>query len=288
MSKYYEQLQNQSNENSSRRLSRRQEVTELDLFAFAAARKAKEMKETEEERQPEPAPLPEPASRREEIQKEIPAPPPPAPLPPPPKTIGRAILPSPEPMEDYAGEEPEARPPARFPISPRRFAEIVFIALSTVILLLAVQKACRHDPGTGEIDEDTDITQASDIPEPDVVVADPQPAPQPPAAPLPVPEPAASFAVPGVVVRNEGDTLVIRFASGIFTKMDELSPEAKRILTLLSREMKPMLADHSMTIVGCTDNEKVMKNKLFKDNAELGMLRARAAGKFLQSQMGLA
>ena len=300
MSRYYEQLQNNSNENSSRRLSRRQEVTELDLFAFAAARKAREQKATASEAQPEPqpeeppvavAPVPEP-----QPVSPPPPPPPPQPVEPPRKMVHAYKEPEPEPQpepEEYREEESEPRESPRLPVSPRRFAEIVFVGLSIIIVILALQKLLRREPSSTE-EPDEDIAAAvsdESIPEPQVVVAEPAPvvpAPVIPAAtPAPAAEPQPVLSVPGTAVNMDDDILTIRFTSGIFVKNDELSPEAKRTLTLLCRDIKPLLTDHSMKVSGYTDNETVKRNKLYKDNIELGMMRARAVEKFIRSQLGL-
>lgn len=288
MSKYYEQLQNHSNENSSRRISRRQEVTELDLFAFAAARKAREQKEPEQEAAP---------PEEEPVVSSTPEPPPPPP--PPVETPHRMVHPprDPEPesfKKDYSEQDFRTPKIPRLPLSTRRFAEAVFVGLSVLLIILALVKVLRRSsPDIVEPDMEAATAEVESdlIPEPSIVLAEPTPtpsrvAPKPPARVIADSVPLIS--TPDTIVRMDGDTLVIRFSSGLFSRNDQLSPAAKQTLVLLARELKPLLGSYRLTIVGHTDNETVKRNNLYKDNDELGLLRARAAERFLQSQLGVA
>ena len=130
--------------------------------------------------------------------------------------------------------------------------------------------------------------------EPAAVVA-PKPAEAKPVQPVQQkPRPAAAaVAKPmelggkGMVVTAEGSEKVVVFESGVFASGTRLSREGEKLLSKVGRQLSPRAKTVSVTIVGCTDNVPVSGKKEYKDNQALGLMRAAAALKVLQSSSGL-
>jgi flagellar motor protein MotB len=91
----------------------------------------------------------------------------------------------------------------------------------------------------------------------------------------------------GMVVTAEGSEKVIVFEAGIFASGAKLSREGTAMLAKVGRQLAPHAKTISVTVVGCTDNVPVSGKKEFKDNTALGLLRADAALRVLQSSSGI-
>ena len=93
--------------------------------------------------------------------------------------------------------------------------------------------------------------------------------------------------VPGAIVRREGNTFVVIFEQGIFSRADQLSREAENILKELGRQLAALNNMESIVVIGCTDNAPIKPTSQFKNNRVLGMQRALAVVKFLRAQTAL-
>ena len=119
-------------------------------------------------------------------------------------------------------------------------------------------------------------------------------APEPPVAtlaPAPAPvvrsSPSFELVVSGAQVEERNGTLVVTFDEGIFTKVDQLRPDASDALQDLARQLAPYGDRVSVLVTGYTDNEPVPKNRPYKTNYDLGMLRALAVANHLIGDAGM-
>lgn len=109
------------------------------------------------------------------------------------------------------------------------------------------------------------------------------PAAAAPARGLPNPD---RLRLEGVTVQPEDHGLTLKFRNGLFVRGAELSPEGTSLLLRLAREIKPHAGGVRLTIIGYTDNQPPRPGSGFKDNRELGLLRARAVESLLRTRAG--
>lgn len=109
-------------------------------------------------------------------------------------------------------------------------------------------------------------------------------------APVPAVQPSPSFelVVSGARVEELDGALVVIFDHGIFAKVDQLRPEASDALQDLARQLAPYGERVSVLVTGYTDNEPVPKNRPYKTNYDLGMLRALAVAHHLIDDAGMS
>ncbi len=115
---------------------------------------------------------------------------------------------------------------------------------------------------------------------PAIVPAGPAPT-TPPAAP-PAPKAAFRIDVAGSIVRVEGDETVILFEAGLFASGTQLSPWGQKVLAEIARQLAPYRTNLVIHVIGCTDNVRVVPGGKFKDNVELGLLRAAEVAGVMQ------
>lgn len=112
------------------------------------------------------------------------------------------------------------------------------------------------------------------------------PAPRPAARP-PRPPGTLSLSAPGANVTVEGRVHIVVFNKGLFEGGVKLSKEAERQLSKLAQQLAPHGKNASITVIGCTDNVKLSAKSRYRDNRELGLLRAGEVARFLQAEGGL-
>lgn len=136
---------------------------------------------------------------------------------------------------------------------------------------------------------ETDIDTAPEfepLPEPSApqpAVAEVTPAP----APAVQASPPFELVVSGARVETRDGALVVTFDNGIFAKVDQLRPDASDALQDLARQLAPYGDRVSVLVTGYTDNEPVPKNRPYKTNYDLGMLRALAVAHHLIDDAGM-
>lgn len=129
-------------------------------------------------------------------------------------------------------------------------------------------------------------------PEPPASVMDFNPAPAAKAGPAPKPAPARppgelSLSAPGAKVTVEGRVQIVVFSEGLFEGGVTLGRNGRRQLARLAGQLAPHAKNVSVTVIGCTDNVKLSPKSKYKDNRELGLLRAGEVARFLQAEGGL-
>jgi flagellar motor protein MotB len=251
----------------------------LGLFARAAAKKS----------QPAPPPTSSPSLEAETVGGEMPSSHG-APEAPPPVVEIEDPLPQPEPAKSsaplYRGLSPLAggRPPPR---EDDRRAAIVAVAAGCGLLIaafLVVGIARGLSPAKP-------AKNTASLQEPAEVVAR-KPAEAKPAQKK-IQSAATSVVKPvelggkGTRVTAEGNEKVVLFESGLFSSGAKLSREGESMLSNVGRQLAPRAKNVSITVIGCTDNLPVSGGKEYKDNKALGLLRAAAALRVLQSSSGI-
>lgn len=95
--------------------------------------------------------------------------------------------------------------------------------------------------------------------------------------------------VPGVETKIEepSNALDITFDEGIFTHGTVLKPNAHKKLKEVGFQLKPYTDTIRVEIIGVTDDFSMRLNSPYKDNAALGMERARVVYDYLHKSVGL-
>ena len=249
----------------------------LDLFAYAA-----------QKAQSAPSPVAPPPAEPEPSPAELdatPSPvepelaPPVADIQEPPPKIEPAKYP--EPL--YRGLSPltGVRPPPHE--SDRRAVIIAALAVCGLLVLALlvvgiVRGLSRAKPAV--VAESTQ--QPVDATEP----ADVMPAPRE-VQPVEVVAKPVELGGKGMVVTTEGSEKLVVFESGVFSSGAKLSREGEAILSNIGRQLSQRANTVLVTVVGCTDNVPVSGKGGYKSNEELGLMRAAAAQRILQSSSGL-
>jgi flagellar motor protein MotB len=78
----------------------------------------------------------------------------------------------------------------------------------------------------------------------------------------------------GVVIKQEKDHALLTFRSGLFSRNDRLTHEAKPLLTRLAQRLEPFAGSMSIKITGVVDNSPIPAHSRYTDNAALAMARA--------------
>jgi len=253
----------------------KEEIDSLDLFAYAAknARAA-----------PPPAEL-EPAA----VEIETPSTPvePDAPQP-----VVEIQEPSPQhkpakPFEPlYRGLSPLAgvRPPPHE--DDRRAVIIAVVAVCGLLVMAFLVVGIARGLSGSKPARITPVTQKP----PDVVtpkLAEAKPGQQKVRPAIVVAAKPVELGGKGLVVTAEGSEKVVVFESGVFVSGTKLSRGGEAMLSKVGRQLAPRAKNISITVVGCTDNLPVSGKKEYKDNQTLGLMRAAAALKVLQSSSGV-
>jgi flagellar motor protein MotB len=102
-----------------------------------------------------------------------------------------------------------------------------------------------------------------------------------------VPVPQISVAGVKTESENEPNALRVTFDDGLFARGAVLTPTARQRLKELGLQLKDYADTGSITIIGITDDSSVPLDSRYKDNATLGMERARAVYDYLRTTAGL-
>lgn len=94
---------------------------------------------------------------------------------------------------------------------------------------------------------------------------------------------AADIASPRVHVRTAGQQQLTVLFDGLFKEGDDLTPEGRDLLTTVGVKLRPYVDRVSTAIIGHTDDLSVAPGSRYRDNAQLGMARARAAAALVQA-----
>lgn len=121
----------------------------------------------------------------------------------------------------------------------------------------------------------------------------------PVATPI-TPEPAATEPAPATILPDwpnlsgkdfrltaDGDTRIVVFQYGAFSRGTTLAPAAQRDLAKIAGAFKPVASSFKIEVEGHTDASPVRSTHAYSDNHELGMARASAAAEFLTANGGL-
>ncbi len=277
------------------------DVNSLDLFAFA---------QRKNQAVPPPAPLPEPdvepepepeperipsysdeAPSMDEPPQAIPDVPPPTAWSDPSSAHirpGRYLNPQgPSPL---SGAQRSSLSPKRGPADFAIPIVAVIAVVVTVALVFGIAKGIVASRSKTKI---VAPEVAAKIVDEEPVMPTPQPKPviakitRKPAA---LPAPAApekpllvKIDVPGVRCSMEGVEQVILFDAGLFVSAEKMGKEGEIQLSRVGRQIIASKKKVTITVVGCTDNGTIKPNSRFKNNRELGLLRASAAIKVLQA-----
>lgn len=160
------------------------------------------------------------------------------------------------------------------------------IVLLTVIAIAAIRRVAHRSPMTN-----ISVT-AVEKPVSAPYASPPSPAlpplvntvQQPAAAPRPY---APRWLIPGARIETINNVDIISFEEGIFGAGAQLMPAARRALLTFARQLAPYGTRLSITVIGCTDNTPMNPGSRYKDNADLGLARAREVARVLGSAAGL-
>jgi flagellar motor protein MotB len=122
-------------------------------------------------------------------------------------------------------------------------------------------------------------SQEGSVPRPTTVIEDSEQTGVPPIE--------NAINVQGVTLTKVSGLLHISFDEGLFERGMILTPDARKRLTQLGRQLKPYAVSSTIEIVGMTDDLPVRRNFRYPDNASLGIERARIVYDFLRFTSGL-
>lgn len=251
----------------------------LDLFAYTAAKKA----------QPAPPSASPPPVKPEPASSEMPSSPV-APEAPPPVAEMEDPSPQHEPVKFsaplYRGLSPLAgvRPP---PDENNRRAVIIAAVLVGGLLVIAflVVGIARGLSRAKPAEVTASMQQPAEVVAPKPAAVKPIQQKIQPAA-ISVAK-SVELGGRGTIVTTEGNEKVVLFESGLFTSGAQLSREGESMLSNIGRQLAPCAKNVSITVIGCTDNMPVSGKKEYKDNKALGLMRAAAAQRVLQTSSGI-
>lgn len=273
MSKLYDDL---------KRRGGKEEIDSLDLFAYAA-------KKAQPVTPPASPPHAEPEPAVVEIETPS-SPVEPEAMPPVDAPI-QEPLPKHEPAKSseplYRGLSPLSgvRPPPPHEEDRRVVAIAVVAVCGLLVLAFLVVGIARGLSRVRPVDVVTSVKKPAEV-------VPPKPAKVKPVL-LKVRPASATAAKPvelggkGMVVTAEGTEKIVVFEEGVFTSGAKLSRQGEAMLSKVGRQLAPHARNISITVVGCTDNLPVSGKKEYKDNQTLGLMRAAAALKVLQSSSGV-
>jgi flagellar motor protein MotB len=81
---------------------------------------------------------------------------------------------------------------------------------------------------------------------------------------------------PGISVTTEMNEINFKFNSGLFTSGVDITPENKKLLTTLGKQLEPHSDHVLLKVIGYADDIPIIKDNKFKDNSALGIARAVA------------
>lgn len=266
MSKLYDDLKSKNG---------KEDFDNLDLFAYAAARRAKTA----------PPPGNPPPAELEPVSREMPSDPAAPEAQPSVVEIGDA-LPLHEPAKSSAPLHRVLSPSAGVRSPPHdEDRRAVIIAVTAVCGLLVVAFLVIGIVRGLSCAKPAEVTES--FQEPSEVAAR-KPTELKPVQPIIQPV-VTSVAKPtdlggkGTMVTAEGNEKIVLFESGLFASGAKLSREGESMLLNLGQQLAPRAHSVSITVIGCTDNMPVSGHKEYKDNQSLGLMRAVAALRVLQS-----
>jgi flagellar motor protein MotB len=88
-------------------------------------------------------------------------------------------------------------------------------------------------------------------------------------------------------IKEPSNALDVTFDEGIFTHGTVLKPNAHKKLKEVGFQLKPYTDTIRVEIIGVTDDLSMRLDSLYKDNAALGMERARVVYDYLHKSVGL-
>lgn len=161
-----------------------------------------------------------------------------------------------------------------------------FIVLSIVIAIAGIRRiAHRHAVPTVPV---------TAVEKPVSALSASLPSPASPPLVNAVQQPAAAihpyaprWLIPGARIETINNVDIISFEDGIFGVGTQLMPAARRALLTFARQLAPYGNRLSITVIGCTDNTPMNPGSRYKDNADLGLARAREVAHVLGSAAGL-
>lgn len=86
--------------------------------------------------------------------------------------------------------------------------------------------------------------------------------------------PQITIKVPGVLVNQKDNQLILTFETGLFLYQTELQPEAKKTLDLLAEQLQPYIEKIQVNAEGHTDDIPITNGWVYRDNVSLGLQRA--------------
>ncbi len=94
--------------------------------------------------------------------------------------------------------------------------------------------------------------------------------------------PQVKINIPGVLVNNSEDQVVLTFETGLFLRQTELKPDAKETLNLLANQLRPYNGNIQVNIEGHTDDHPISNGMVYRDNISLGLQRAVTVIEYLR------
>ena len=194
--------------------------------------------------------------------------------PPPPRPARPPAAPPPSPAP-RAPEDDGRRPAAG---APRWMLAALAASLVLCAVLAGLLIRARRAPPPATI-------EAPGLP--DIVLPPPaqaEIAPAPAAPPAPSLDWVDGLAQPGVRVEKLDAAPRLVFDAAIFRARDQLAADAPARLAAVAAALAPHAREFRFVVAGHTDNEPMRNSTQFRDNADLGLARARAALDVLRRQ----
>jgi flagellar motor protein MotB len=95
------------------------------------------------------------------------------------------------------------------------------------------------------------------------------------------------IAIAETAVHNAGETTIVKFKRGLFSSGVRLTSLGKQQLMELSRELMSQQKVLQIDVEGHTDNRPLVVRAEYRDNAELGLARARTVATYLYEVGGI-
>ena len=100
-------------------------------------------------------------------------------------------------------------------------------------------------------------------------------------------QPLTIASIAEAAVRNEGESTVVEFKRGLFSRGVRLTSLGKHQLMELSRGLISQQRAFQIDVEGHTDNRPFIGRNDYRDNAELGLARARRVATYLHEVGGI-
>jgi flagellar motor protein MotB len=98
-----------------------------------------------------------------------------------------------------------------------------------------------------------------------------------------VAEDRMDISAPGVTQTRSGETTLLRFEAGLFSRGVLMTPAARRSLKAIGLQIEPRWQRLTLTIVGHTDDLPLILQRRFPDNEALAIARADTVIRYLSS-----